>query len=954
MLNCSFYNNFGRFFSSIYSELYFINSSILDFECDKFLALGCIFNFVKKGNLKLENSSLIRINGINKALLIYMIESKATINSCLFNNIYSSSNNLGINIFEYSDVLFQNSISLNFSNYFFDMLNSSLTVKSSNFNNSDNLNNIFSSIIRIINCKSIEIFNSSFHKNLGGFLSINNENLLKSDNFIINCNFTQGISKKFGGAIYVLNSNVNLSNCLFFNNSALIGGAIYFEVYFEKSNIFLTLNNTLFISNRAINGGGAIFWVKSVPIMIKTYLNDSFINNNAEYGKNIATRPMRIYSKCFYFQNKNLIEEFNTEKNNNFFIIKNEVSGSPNFHFFQLRFVDYYNQTVNNLEHIESIFLRSDHNDKNKDNAILIGPNFYKVQNGEFTINQFIIISNPNSLVYLTIISSLIGSMSGLFSINPNYEKDFEGNYMYSIPIQIRECILGEIYIKNVNICKKCNPGSFSFNPNEADCKTCPKEALCLGGNNFEILDGFWRSNNMSVIIYNCFESQDNCIGGEISFCLNNFYGPLCRTCEVGYFKVNSISCLECQQGVINILRIIGIILVVCLVIYFVIKSSIDNNKLFKKIIATKRDSIIKKPIFSSLNMHSLYFKIIINYSQMITLLGEISLERPYFINKFLNLGQYFSSFLLKFVGFECVLNQKEIYYLEPYLKFISISLFPLGLILVSFLFWTILKYLKKINGIFDKLNPTIIGIYFMIQPDILNECVKMLICIEIEEKYYLKYEPFFSCETDYHIKIVNFYVWPVFIIWSFLIPFVLFMILYFNKKKLFIAKIFKNFGFLYIGYKNNCFYWDILIIFRKSICVLALKVNNNLKMFHYIVIISIYFYYFKKSKPFCTKILNKLDELTSITILISFYLTLFCLFSNGENNGNEIIFMIILTCNILYITYYCYSLKQYIKLLYVKYKSKFFSFLKSIKSLNKNKIRLSIGMKSVFLKFHK
>ncbi len=91
--------------------------------------------------------------------------------------------------------------------------------------------------------------------------------------------------------------------------------------------------------------------------------------------------------------------------------------------------------------------------------------------------------------------------------------------YHFIFKIQIRECIIGEIFRPEENICYPCPEHLYSLNTNDEDCKTCPEHAYCEGRNIINVKEGYWRKNVNSTAIYKCNEVSNPCLGGYESKC---------------------------------------------------------------------------------------------------------------------------------------------------------------------------------------------------------------------------------------------------------------------------------------------------------------------------------------------------------------------------------------------------------------------------------------------------
>lgn len=91
-------------------------------------------------------------------------------------------------------------------------------------------------------------------------------------------------------------------------------------------------------------------------------------------------------------------------------------------------------------------------------------------------------------------------------------EYNISGRYSIIIPVDLRECITGEIYEKIYEGCYECEYSKYSFDPKDEICNACPDNAICYGGNNISLLAGYWRSSNTSTNLIKCSPYPDSCL----------------------------------------------------------------------------------------------------------------------------------------------------------------------------------------------------------------------------------------------------------------------------------------------------------------------------------------------------------------------------------------------------------------------------------------------------------
>ena len=62
--------------------------------------------------------------------------------------------------------------------------------------------------------------------------------------------------------------------------------------------------------------------------------------------------------------------------------------------------------------------------------------------------------------------------------------------------------------------CSRCDVGRYSLTqPNVSFlCKTCPNTAVCAGGSEISLNQGYWRSSNETDNIIDCEQFSDVCL----------------------------------------------------------------------------------------------------------------------------------------------------------------------------------------------------------------------------------------------------------------------------------------------------------------------------------------------------------------------------------------------------------------------------------------------------------
>jgi len=937
--NCVFSNQSSNFIWLQQANLFFEKTVIQNsyYPMDNFIyvseesVLILLDVLFKNSTGEKENNLFISIQ--NSELQI--------MNTIFWNTIYELS--LSLILGENSFIQMNNSLFMNFSSSCFVLSNTTFYINDSFFYNDPPATNYYSigSIIQINSANYSYLQNCLFANfnslSNGTGMKLSNANNSNFENImIISCKFIQLTTSQNGGALHILQANVEIIESYFiYNSAAKYGGAINSETSF-------TLNLTAFYSNNAELGGGAIFWGFQKP----SSNSIDYQNNTSAYGPNEASSLIKISIQIFNsttINNQSLIYDSDQSTFDIENVIQGQQSGGDFLYTIMFIYLDWYDQIMTSLNNlIETIELIDEEElnlllygiqRTNQSHTFLFGPNNFLIQKGVLLVNNIKIISNPNTTIYMKMASSIYDIIAlNLRTDVQNFEFITLNSLFILIPIKIRPCISGEIFKSEDYICDECGPLTFSYNPTDNSCSSCLENSQCLGGNVVVVDSGFWRSSNTSLNVYSCQENSDNCQGGDAP-CLNNFQGPLCRTCLSGFYEIDDNSCIECQSMVWNYIRIAGFIIVLFVLVIFLIKSSLDNNQLLGKLKEETKEGIAVSSRFlmKNIDLQSLYMKIVVNYFQFLSLLNDVpvTITVPDFINSFFGFLSYFNSISTKFIGFECIFNTGGFQSIIQFTRVICVNLTALILVLLSIIFWKILKIFKKCQNITDKIIMTFIGIYLMLQSNILNEFTNVLICTQIDDKTVIRNEPMYECKGDFYSKMYYFFFWPGFMFWAYFIPFFVLFALFWNKDKLYELSFYQKMNFFYTGYREKYYYWDILIFLRKSIVItLSIMAPDPLfKLIIALVVIGIYFNYQITKRPFLTKDLNLLEFSSNLIIILTIYLCII-LFVVDNMVLQFLILIATFMINVGYLVLWLIFYVKYMRKIYKPLAKKIFSLI--------------------------
>jgi len=367
-------NNTNNLFSVISANLVLIDSKINNHICFASFP-GCILFIEETSLANIKSSSFENIISEIEEGNIYVDSSIVYLDSISMKGMQTPKK--GSCFSSYSSSLYF--VDSNFYNYEINCINSyqsNVILNNSIFDNSENLKNL-----QIIfdygsfycsSCNQISIYNTSFIKNLNvidgsALYVVANENDKLNDVFIENSIFF-GNNASGKGTIYIYNQNFSISSSYFQNNIVQRGGGIFCDndgfiikkknlkvIYMFKVSIIMKMKifNNIFIKNTAIIEGGAIKWNDEMPDL----KNNSFLNNFAVYGENIACFPIRIILNLYNNSNSSLeniiypnSDEILWPNDHETVSLINISSGNPIPYILQFQILDVYGKIVNLTE----------------------------------------------------------------------------------------------------------------------------------------------------------------------------------------------------------------------------------------------------------------------------------------------------------------------------------------------------------------------------------------------------------------------------------------------------------------------------------------------------------------------------------------------------------------------------------------------------------------------------
>ncbi|TNV88029.1 hypothetical protein FGO68_gene8850 [Halteria grandinella] len=551
------------------------------------------------------------------------------------------------------------------------------------------------------NIQSLNISQSTF-KNLqgqgtssdggGGMIveyteDIQTDPVLISDSIFANCS-----SLSNGGALTLIDAkNSIIERTLFERNTAeLSGGALFYgcnstlELAFPCS---LNISDSQFTHNLAGQEGGAIKWNYYEPQLI----NVKFDSNLAKiYGNDIASVAQKLVQiNSDQMDSIRYVDIDNQSKR----ILVNKINtvssgGSASFYF---GLIDKYGKFLKSdsksklfisqhLKTIQSLFrtVKLDHVTLAYTPVIETDTQF-TADKGFFNISKLVLVAEPNTTQKLSIATD---------GIDINIPDNWKSSVEIVLEVKVSECQVGEQMLSNGK-CKECEEGYYLIEkPNEPGlCKTCKSDvSVCKGGSQIYPLPGYWRSTNETDNFIQCL-NPESCIGYrqglyevQIESCAEGYQGVLCASCEMGYsLNQGNRKCLKCPSKTANGFILAAFIGVIITFVVILVRSNLKNSGKEKNYL----------PVF---------FRILVNHFQIITLVGSFDFNWPEEFVSFFKGIQPISEAQSQIVSIDCYIDTHDANEsgAKPYyFKSIFLSVLPVALIVASIFVWTLINNLN-------------------------------------------------------------------------------------------------------------------------------------------------------------------------------------------------------------------------------------------------------------------
>ncbi|OMJ91265.1 hypothetical protein SteCoe_6244 [Stentor coeruleus] len=877
---------------------------------------GGVLNAYSQSNIEMNN---VFINwAVTDSGLIYATESKLTLRKIECYNIWAYVT--GSCIFtESSDLVVEDSIFTNDSATWANaiyMSKGNLRIQNSVFYNCNNWATWLTATVQVYELDLLEILDSYFgdtYYNVNALITFDvkkcfitgttfaNHNSIEDGAVsmhkeknngeinIKNCKFLNNFNEGNGGGLSVYDNSLVIEDSIFaYNKAEKDGGAIYYESPKCNECTFKIIGNTEIYNNSCKSEGGGIKWLNSRPQINETV---KIYNNSAYYGGDIASKPAKLG-----FGNRRMLITTIAS-------LEQVAPGQTYNGKIIIYLLDTYGNVVKS-DNTSDISIKGQSYPVTNGGSLhsISGDTMFKSIDGVYTITNFVPLGPPNSNMTMTITASGIDTSSVLG--DDSYDSEA------SIFINLRDCIDGEQ--KSSSACTECPKDKYTL---EADtyCKDCPVGATCYGGDSIVPNSGYWRPGSKSEMVYKCSISEA-CPGGnetiEISTCSSGYTGILCQSCEAGYSRDSSGKCSKCPSEDKN--AIILLFLIICI---FIIAAIFVQTTL--------------RTAFSPKAITSIYIKIFTNYLQLVFLTTQFKLEWPSYVLEIFNVQKSASSVSEQIFSVDCYLSKDENSGSSTdayYTKLVFLALLPFIILIVSFIFWMGICFVKDTWCYLRReMLTTVVVLFFIVYPTIVQNMFLHFSCIKIDTKgTYLEQNTIVECWDAKHLKFTFIVALPGAFIWAFTIPTLVMLYLTKNRRRLFDDKIKVIYGFIFQGYKQSCYYWEFVIMYRKiiliAISVFLSQISVLVQALTVMVILLSFFFLQYIYRPYNTGHLNHMETEALFTATITIYCGLYYLSEQINEEFKMFLFIVILVGNAYFLIYWLKYMISAVIDLFLKY----------------------------------
>lgn len=653
-------------------------------------------------------------------------------------------------------------------------------------------------------------------------------------------------------------SKVTADNCQFRYIQGRGSGAVQVQA------VRFMLVNTSFAHNQAL-GTDSVGGALKLATTTASILNCSFISNTAQSGGAIywTTNPPVLLGNI-YMRNQALYGSTSASPVHHFILFNVSslvmASGQAVAKPIVLGLLDRENQLVAS-ESDTLIRLEG---------PGLSGTLSTLTTNGLLRFADFTVAGSPNSHLILTV--------------------QYAPQIAIKIPILLRNCIGGEIVTGTV--CSVCPVNKYSVGINSEHCTECLDLGVCPGDGHLYPKSGSWRPSISYDGLLKC-PNPDACLDHsnytiQTGHCADLYQGNLCQSCIATASRNGPDKCALCPNITLNLIMIAFSLLTVIIIIAVLTRSALKSTARRTKQIG---------PLL----------KMLLNYMQVMVLIMRFPIVWPKLLQDFLAIHEYAGGSGEQYMSVDCLSS-------EPFFhKTIAMAVLPVILILLNMLIWSLIwivhsLWQRPIN-LREKCTCSLIVSLFYIHPHLVRISLSCFVCVSIEsEQMWLRVEQSILCWDKQHSTMALAAALPTAIIWGLGIPALALFQLIRLRKRLGEERLQAMIGFLYNGYQERYYYWEVVSITRKMIiaalCAFTAPFSEVLQAMTLLLFLCGAALLQLRCSPLKLAELNRVELLSTVVLLLTAYSGLYFSFSPMKERARMVLLVLVILVNCIYLAY--------------------------------------------------
>lgn len=145
--------------------------------------------------------------------------------------------------------------------------------------------------------------------------------------------------------------------------------------------------------------------------------------------------------------------------------------------------------------------------------------------------------------------------------------------------------------------------------------------------------------------------------------------------------------------------------------------------------------------------------------------------------------------------------------------------------------------------------------------------------------------------QDKWHKTFTLYLALPCIIIYGLGIPAMIFVMMKKESGRLETLAVKQQFGFFYNGFKRNSYFWEIVIMYRKVVCIFiaVLAKGKGIILQAVLMLLTLLFFSQVNStrRPYLNRALNDIENLSIMTQLITIFCGIFFISAKDKNSGN-------------------------------------------------------------------